>query len=78
MIAGLTQADAPNADFSGLNQLQSLHADMPVLADDDVIVHGYPERAGDVDDRLCHVDIRLRGRRIARGVVMHQQDRGRG
>src|ERR1700730_2219257 len=40
--APLSSAPPPKADFSGLNQLQSLHADMPVLADDDVIVHGYP------------------------------------
>jgi hypothetical protein len=33
---------------------------MAVLADNDVIVHGDAERAGDVDDRLCHLDIRLR------------------
>jgi hypothetical protein len=43
---------------------------MPVLADDDVIVHGDAERRGDVDDRLGHLDIGLRRRRIARGVVV--------
>src|ERR1700694_3460912 len=60
------------------NQLQPLQARMPVLADDDVIVHGDAERAGDVDDRAGHLDIRLRRRRIAGGVVVHQQDRGGG
>jgi hypothetical protein len=25
---------------------------MPVLADNDVVVHGYPERPRDIDDRL--------------------------
>ncbi len=44
---------------------------MPVLADDDVIVHGDAERGGDVDDRLRHLDIRLRRRRIAGRMVMH-------
>ena len=43
---------------------------MPVLADDDVVVHGNAERGGDLDDRLGHVDIGLRGRRIAGGVVV--------
>jgi len=32
---------------------------MPVLADDDVIVHGNAERGGDLDDRLGHMDIGL-------------------
>jgi hypothetical protein len=40
------------------DQPHPLHAGMPVLADDDVVVHGYPERAGDIDDRFCHLDIR--------------------
>jgi hypothetical protein len=42
------------------NQPQALHAGMPVLADDDVVVHRYAERSGDTDDRLGHLDIRLR------------------
>jgi hypothetical protein len=29
---------------------------MPVLADDNVVVHRDAERPGDVDDRLGHVD----------------------
>jgi hypothetical protein len=41
-----------------------------ILADDDVIVHGNAERAGDGDDLLGHLDVGLRRRRIARGVVM--------
>jgi len=44
---------------------------MPVLADDDVVVHGNAERGGDLDDRFGHMDIGLRRRRIARGVVVH-------
>ena len=40
---------------------------MPASADDDVIVHGDADRAGDVDDRLCHLDIGLRRRRIPEG-----------
>ena len=45
---------------------------MSVLADDDVVVHGDAERGGDVDDGLGHLDIGLRGRRIAGGMVVHQ------
>jgi hypothetical protein len=37
---------------------------MPVLADDDVVVHGNAERGGDLDDRLGHVNIGPRGRRM--------------
>jgi hypothetical protein len=44
---------------------------MPVLADDDVVVHGNAERTGDIDDRAGHLDIGLRRRRIAGGVVVH-------
>ena len=43
---------------------------MPVLADDDVIVHGNAERGGDVDDRFRYLDVGLRRRGIAGGVVM--------
>jgi hypothetical protein len=45
---------------------------MPVLADDDVVVHGNPERGGDADDRLGHLDVGLRWRRIAGGVVVQE------
>lgn len=48
-----------------LDQLHSPQAGMPVSADDDVIVHGDPQRLGDVDDRFRHLDIGLRGRGIA-------------
>jgi hypothetical protein len=45
---------------------------MPVLADDDVVVHGDAERPGDVDDRFRHLDVGLRGRGIAARVVVHE------
>jgi hypothetical protein len=54
------------------NQLQRLQARVAVLADDDVVVHGDAERPGDVDDRLRHLDVRARGRRIAGGMIVHQ------
>ena len=34
----------------GLNQPQPLQTRVPVLADDDVVVHGNTERHGDLDD----------------------------
>src|SRR5438094_7840539 len=45
---------------------------MPVLADDDVVVHGNAERGDDLDDCLGHMDVGLRGRRIAGGMVVQQ------
>ena len=42
---------------SRLNQLQPLQTRMPVLADDDVIVHRDAERFCDVDDLLRHLDV---------------------
>ena len=47
------------------DQPQPLEARMAFLADDDVIVHGNPERIGDADDRLRHLDIGGRRRRVA-------------
>jgi hypothetical protein len=51
----------PNPHFPGetLDQPQALHAGMPVLADDEVIVHGNPKWCGDVDDGARHLDVRL-------------------
>ena len=51
---------------------------MPVLADDDVVVHGNAERTRHVDDRLRHLDVGARRRRIARGMVVEQNDGGGG
>ena len=48
---------------------------MAVLADDEMIVHGDPERPRDVDDRARHVDIGARRRRVAGGMVVQKQTR---
>ena len=40
-----------------LDQFQSLQAGVAFLADDDVIVHGNPQGARDLDDRLRHLDV---------------------
>src|ERR1035437_7689570 len=72
------QVRLSSRETSSLDQLQPLQAGMPVLADDDVIVDGDAERSGDIDDRPGHLDIRQRRRRIAGGMIVHQDDsRGR-
>ncbi len=48
---------------------------MPVLADDDVVVHGNAERAGDLDDRLRHLDVGAGRRGIAGGMVVQDPTR---
>jgi len=45
---------------------------MPVPADNDVVVHGNAERLGDIDDRLGHVDVGARRRRVATRMIVHQ------
>lgn len=45
---------------------------MTMSSDDDVVVHGDAERLGDIDDRLGHADVGLRGRRIAGRVIVDQ------
>jgi hypothetical protein len=47
-------------------------ARVPVLADNDVVVHRNTERARDRDDFLGHFDVRARRRRIATRVVVDQ------
>jgi hypothetical protein len=47
---------------------------MPVLADDDVVMHGDAEW-GAMSLMAFHLDVRLQRRRIAGGVIMHQDYR---
>jgi hypothetical protein len=54
------------------DQPQALQTRMPVSADDEVVVHRDAERAADIDDRLGHLDVGLRRRRIAGGMVVRQ------
>jgi hypothetical protein len=62
----------PRADrWLRLDQLHPLQTRMPILADDDVIVHGNAEWRRDIDDGFGHPDVGLRGRRIAGGVIVH-------
>jgi hypothetical protein len=55
-----------------LHQLQRLQTRMPVLADDEMVVHGNAERARDLDDRPRHLDVGARGGRVARGMVVQE------
>ncbi len=48
---------------------------MSVLADDDVVVHRDPERRGNLNDLPRHLNISRGRRRIAGGVIVHQNDR---
>jgi hypothetical protein len=57
--------------LTSLDEFQSPQTCVTVLADDDVVVDGDAERGGDLDDRLGHLDIGLRGRGIAGGMVVH-------
>ena len=50
---------------------------MPAAADDDVVVHGDAERACRLDDVAGDGDVGLGRGRVARGMVVHQ-DQGRG
>jgi hypothetical protein len=60
---------APSACES--HELQRLQTRVPVLADNEMVVHSDAERARNLDDRLCHVDVGARGRRIAGGMIVH-------
>ena len=65
-------ATLPLGPVYRLDQPQPLQARVPVLADDDVVVHGNAERARDIDDRFCHLDVGLRRRRVAGGMVVQE------
>ena len=45
---------------------------MPVLADNEMVVHRDTEGARDLHNRLRHLDVGARGGRIARGMVVQQ------
>jgi hypothetical protein len=56
------------------NQPQPLQTRMPVLPDDDVIVHRDAEGPCHAHDLLRHRNICLRRRRIAARMIVHQND----
>jgi hypothetical protein len=45
---------------------------MPVLADNEMVVHGDAERARNLDDRLRHLNVGARRSGIAGGMVVHR------
>jgi hypothetical protein len=55
------------------NQLQRLQARVAVLSHDEVVVHRDAERACDLDDRLRHLDVGARRRRVATRVIVQEQ-----
>src|SRR5690606_2572888 len=57
-------------------ELQRSEAGMPRAADDDVIVDRDAQRLRGRNDHLRHVDVRARWGRIARWMIVHQ-DQGR-
>src|ERR1700755_3614566 len=57
-------------DCAASDQPHPLQARVAASADDDVVMHGDAERGGDIDDRFRHLDVGLRRRRIAAGVVV--------
>src|SRR3981189_986134 len=60
--------------WRGSNMLQRLEARMPVLADNEMVVHRDTEGARDLHNRLRHLDVGARGGRIARGMVVHNHN----
>jgi hypothetical protein len=49
---------------------------MPVLADNEMVVHRDTEGARDLHNRLRHLDVGARGGRIARGMVVQDGTMG--
>ena len=73
LVLGAVLEEAVRGSGAGAShQLQCPHGRVPVLAHDDAIVHRNAEGLRDLHDRLCHLDLCLRRRRIARRVIVHQ------
>jgi hypothetical protein len=45
---------------------------MPMFPDDDMVMHRNPQRSRNVNDRLGHVDVGARRRRVATWMIVHQ------
>ena len=75
--AGLSD---PGGSGGAIRQIkpEPAKARVPVAADDQVVVDGDAERLADLDDRLRHLDVGARRRRVAGGVVVDEDDGGRG
>ena len=57
---------------TSLDQLLSFQARVTFVAYDDLVVHDDAERLRDLDNRLCHLNVRARRRRVATWVIMQQ------
>jgi hypothetical protein len=58
-----------------LDQLEVAQAGVAVAADDEMVVQDDPERGGGLLDVLGHGDVGCGRGRVARGVVVHQDQR---
>jgi hypothetical protein len=58
-----------------LDQLEVAQAGVAVAADDEMVVQHDPERGGGLLDVLGHGDVGCGRGRVARGVVVHQDQR---
>jgi hypothetical protein len=77
LVLGAVLEEAVRGSGAGAShQLQCPHGRVPVLADDDVIVHRNAEGLRALHDRLRHLNLGLRRRLIARWVIVHQDNRG--
>jgi hypothetical protein len=72
VTAGPVRRIAIEPERLALDQPQPLEARVSLLADDDVVVHGNSQRPRDLHDRLRHLDVGVRRRRVAGGVVVQQ------
>ena len=70
MTAKLDLAGADNQP-SCSQQAKVAQASVPAAADDQMIMNGYAERRGGFDDVLSDRDVRLRGGRVARRMIVH-------
>lgn len=68
-------APPPQTNVVDLDQLQPFQAGVALRADDDVVVHRDAERLGDIHDRLRHLDVAARRRRIARRMIVREPTR---
>jgi hypothetical protein len=69
---GNCQPVASPLHASSSNQVQPFQARVPLLADDDVIVHGNAERGRHRDDLLRHLDVGAGRSWIAGRMVVHE------
>jgi hypothetical protein len=60
-----------------LNQPRAAHTAKAILADDDMVMHGYSELFPRIGNVARHRDILAAGRTVAAGMVVDKDDRRR-